>query len=340
MRTSLAGCTNTRLLPDTASMLDQLTPLDLFNHLQDNIDLKWLAGKANSTRPIKRSLHLNQQSTLIGHLNLIHPNRVQVIGKKEWLYLSKYYIPKNALSDIFTRRTAAIIITNGLPVPDEMLFLADQTNTPLLQSDLDSGTLIDSVRFYISDMLAEKITLHGVFMEVMGTGVLITGESSIGKSELALELITRNHRLIADDAAIFSKIGPNLLDGTCPEMLKDFMEVRGLGVLNIRAMYGENAIKPGKHLRLVIHLERMTKESQQQFDRLYGSHSIKTILDVPITEIKLPVASGRNLAVMVEAAVRNHILMENGHNASDDFIEQQQQYINMNTASSDEENQD
>ena len=332
MHISLAGCTNTRPPPDTAFMLDQLTPLDLFNHLQDNIDLKWLAGKANSTRPIKHSLHLNQQSTLIGHLNLIHPNRVQVIGKKEWLYLSKYYIPKNALSDIFTRRTAAIIITNGLPIPDEMLRLADQSNTPLLQSDLDSGTLIDSVRFYISDMLAEKITLHGVFMEVMGTGVLITGESSIGKSELALELITRNHRLIADDAAIFSRIGPNLLDGSCPEMLKDFMEVRGLGVLNIRAMYGENAIKPNKHLRLVIHLERMTKESQQQFDRLYGSHSIKTILEVPITEIKLPVASGRNLAVMVEAAVRNHILMEYGHNASDDFIQQQQQYIDTNTA--------
>lgn len=340
MHISPAGYTNTRPLPDTASMLDQLTPLDLFNHLQDNIDLKWLAGKDNSTRPIKRSMHLNQQSTLIGHLNLIHPNRVQVIGKKEWLYLSKYYIPKNALSDIFTRRTAAIIITRGIPVPDEMLRLADQTNTPLLQSDLDSGTLIDSVRFYISDMLAEKITLHGVFMEVMGTGVLITGESSIGKSELALELITRNHRLIADDAAIFSKIGPNLLDGTCPEMLKDFMEVRGLGVLNIRAMYGENAIKPSKHLRLVIHLERMTPQSQQQLDRLYGSNSIKTILDVPITEIKLPVASGRNLAVMVEAAVRNHILKENGHNASDDFIQQQQQYINMNSTPPDEENPD
>lgn len=340
MRSLPAGCTNTRPPPDTVYMLDELTPLELFTHLQNNIDLEWLAGKANSTRPIKRSLHLNQQSTLIGHLNLIHPNRVQVIGKKEWLYLSKHYIPKNALAEIFTHRTAAIIITNGLPIPDEMLRLADSTSTPLLRSDLDSGTLIDSVRFYICDMLAEKITLHGVFMEVMGTGVLITGESSIGKSELALELITRNHRLIADDAAIFSKIGPNLLDGTCPEVLKDFMEVRGLGVLNIRAMYGENAIKPSKHLRLVIHLQRLTQQSQHQLDRLYGSHSIKTILDVPITEITLPVAPGRNLAVMVEAAVRNHILIENGHNATDDFIQQQQQYINMNTALSDEEKQD
>lgn len=308
-------------------MFQQLTPLDLFQHLQDNIDLKWIAGKAHSERPLRRSLYLNQQSTLIGHLNLIHPNRIQVIGKKEWHYLNKHHLLKNNLSDIFTRRTAAIVFANGPKIPEELINIANEKNTPLFQSDLESGDLIDAVRFYIADLLSEKITLHGVFMEVMGCGVLITGESSIGKSELALELITRGHRLIADDAPVFSRIGPSLLDGSCPEVLKDFMEVRGLGVLNIRAMYGENAIKPNKHLRLAIHLERMTQESQQQLDRLYGSRSIKTILDVPITEIKLPVASGRNLAVMVEAAVRNHILIENGHNASDEFIKRQQMHM-------------
>lgn len=310
-------------------MVEQITPLDLFHYLQTNIDIKWLAGKAHATRPIKKSLHLNQQSTLVGHLNLIHPNRIQVIGKKEWHYLSKLKQQSNrSLSEIFSRRTAAIVFTNGQTVPDEMIQLADEKMTPLFQSDLYSGDFIDSIRFYLSDLLAEKITLHGVFMEVMGSGVLITGESSIGKSELALELITRGHRLIADDAPIFTRIGPNLLDGSCPEVLKNFMEVRGLGVLDIRAMYGENAIKPNKHLRLIIHLERMTPENQQQLDRLYGSRSIKTILEVPVTEIKLPVASGRNLAVMVEAAVRNHILIENGHNASDEFILRQQQHMN------------
>jgi len=308
-------------------MLQQLTPLDLFQHLQDNIDLKWIAGKANAQRPLRSSLYLNKLSTLIGYLNLIHPNRIQVIGTKEWQYLNKNNSLNHNLSDIFTRRTAAIIFTNGQEIPQELINKANKCNMPLLQSDLNSGDLIDAVRFYISDLLSEKITLHGVFMEVMGSGVLITGESSIGKSELALELITRGHRLIADDAPIFSRIGPNLLDGSCPDVLKDFMEVRGLGVLDIRAMYGENAIKPNKHLRLVIHLERMTQESQQQLDRLYGSRSVKTILDVPITEIKLPVASGRNLAVMVEAAVRNHILVESGHNASDEFIKRQQEHM-------------
>lgn len=312
-------------------MLEQLTPLDLYHYLQKNIDLKWLAGKAYSTRVIKKSLHLNQQSTLVGHLNLIHPNRIQVIGKREWQYLNKLSQQSNrSLSEIFSRRTAGIVFSNGQTVPEEIIKLADEKMTPLFQTDLNSGDFIDSMRFYLSDFLAEKITLHGVFMEVMGSGVLITGESSIGKSELALELITRGHRLIADDAPIFTRIGPNLLDGSCPDVLKNFMEVRGLGVLDIRAMYGDNAIKPNKYLRLVIHLERMTLEEQHQLDRLYGSRSIKTILEVPISEIKLPVASGRNLAVMVEAAVRNHILIENGHNASDEFIQRQQQHMNTN----------
>ncbi|VAW70599.1 HPr kinase/phosphorylase, partial [hydrothermal vent metagenome] len=230
-------------------MPDQLTPLDLYLHLQENIDLKWVAGKNNAERPIKRSLHLNQQSTLIGHLNLIHTNRIQVIGKKERQYLNRLtQQSSHSPEEIFSRRTAAIVFTHGQNIPEAIIKTANARQTPLFQTDLSSGDLIDAVRFYISDLLAEKITLHGVFMEVMGSGVLITGESSIGKSELALELITRGHRLVADDAPVFTRIGPNLLDGTCPEVLKNFMEVRGLGVLDIRAMYGENAIKPRKHL--------------------------------------------------------------------------------------------
>lgn len=202
-------------------MLEQLSPLDLFHYLQKHIDLKWLAGKAYAKRPIKRSLHLNQQSTLVGHLNLIHPNRIQVIGKKEWNYLNKLrQQTDNSFNEIFSRRTAGIVFTNGQVVPEEIIELADKNHTPLLQTDLDSGDFIDAIRFYLSDLLAEKITLHGVFMEVMGSGVLITGESSIGKSELALELITRGHRLIADDAPVFTRIGPKVLNGSCQKFLK------------------------------------------------------------------------------------------------------------------------
>lgn len=310
-------------------MHNRLTPQDLFDHLSQHIDLHWIAGKQHAQRIIKRNLHLNYQATLIGHLNLIHPNRVQVIGKTEWDYLNRPHkcSRQDMLKQIFNRRTAAIIICDNIEAPGTLIDLADYNQTPLFSSQLNSYELIDSIRYYLSNLLAENTIIHGVFMEVMGTGVLLTGPSSIGKSELALELITRGHRLIADDAPIFTRVGPNILNGTCPEVLRDFMEVRGLGVLNIREMYGDNSIKKNKYLRLIIHLERMKMEDRQQLDRLYGCRSVRTLLDIDIPEVMIPVASGRNLAVMVEAAVRNHILMEHGRNASDEFIQRQSQFI-------------
>jgi HPr kinase/phosphorylase len=162
-------------------------------------------------------------------------------------------------------------------------------------------------------------------MEVMGTGVLITGASSIGKSELALELLTRGHRLIADDAAEFARIAPDLLNGTCPEMLRDFIEVRGLGILNVRAMFGASAIKHNRNLRLIIVLQEMGEAAAM--DRLHGSRRMRTIMEVEIPEITLPVGPGRNLAVLVEAAVRNHILNVKGYDASQAFIERQKQRL-------------
>lgn len=310
-------------------MIDKLTPQDLFDHLREHFDLHWIAGKQFAQRPIKRQLHLSHQATLIGHLNLIHPNRIQVIGRTEWTYLNK--LQATARHDlethIFSRHTAAVIFSDDIKPSAELIELANTYKTPLLTSYLFSNELIDAIRYYLFNLMAENTTLHGVFMEVMGTGVLLTGESSIGKSELALELITRGHRLIADDAPLFTRIGPNTLNGTCPDVLKDFMEVRGLGVLNIRDIYGDNAIKSNKYLRLVVHLQRMNVEDRKQLDRLFGSRSIRTILDVEIPEIMIPVATGRNLAVMVEAAVRNHILMEHGHNASEEFINRQSQYL-------------
>lgn len=312
--------------------MDKLTPQKLFNLLRSQHDLHWIAGQQHEKRIIKRNLRLGAQATLVGHLNLIHPNRIQVIGKIEWDHLRR--MKKNSYSDmlkqLFSRRTAAIIITDNIETPPEFIKLANANQTPLLISSTPSNALIDAIRFYLWNLLAEKSTVHGVFMEVMGNGVLITGESSIGKSELALELITRGHRLIADDAPIFTRTGPQMLNGSCPPVLKDFMEVRGLGVLNIRAMYGDNAIKQNKYLRLIIHLENMSLEDQLKMDRLYGSHSIRKILNVDIPEILLPVASGRNLAVMVEAAVRNFILTDHGHNSADEFIKRQTDYINGN----------
>lgn len=313
-------------------MTELYTPKQIYDQLCGLIDLEWLAGKANADRLFKRPLSWSDRSTLIGHLNLIHRNRIQVLGKFECHYIQrlKEAEREHAIEQLFSWRTGAVVITEAVAVSDNFIQLANKANIPLFKSQLSSNDLIIAVRYYMANMLADKITLHGVYMEVMGAGILITGESGIGKSELAMELISRNHRLIADDAAEFTRIAPELLNGSCPAMLADFIEVRGLGVLNIRALYGDKALKSNKYLRLIIHLQRMNIEDRQQIDRLYGTRRYREILGVKIPEIILPVVAGRNLAVMVEAAVQNQMLLKQGHDASEEFVQRQREYIDNN----------
>lgn len=313
-------------------MPDLYSQQEIFNQLSQLIDIKWIAGKQNAGRRFRRSLSWSDRSTLVGHLNLMHRNRIQVLGKYECHYLRRLSDIERleVLDNIFNWRTGGVVICDGIEVSKEFISRSEAKSIPLFVSPLPSNDLITSIRYYMSNMLADKITLHGVFMEVMGTGVLITGESGIGKSELALELISRKHRLIADDAPEFTRIAPELLMGSCPPMLSDFLEVRGLGVLNIREMYGDNALKTSKYLRLIIHLQRMDIKDRQQIDRLYGTRDKRNILEVDIPEFILPVATGRNLAVMVEAAVQNQILLKNGHDASEEFIQRQRDFIDSN----------
>jgi HPr kinase/phosphorylase len=169
----------------------------------------------------------------------------------------------------------------------------------------------------------ERLTVHGVYMEVLGLGVLLTGESGIGKSELALDLINRGHTLIADDAPAFHKSTNDAIIGTCPDVLQDFLEVRGIGILNIRAMFGDTAIRDSKRLRLIVRLIAYKDEELLKMDRLHGIHKLHNILGVDIPEVTVPVAPGRNLDILVEAAVRNEILKRNGYNASEEFLKHQ-----------------
>ncbi len=171
--------------------------------------------------------------------------------------------------------------------------------------------------------LDEQLTVHGVYMEVLGLGVLLTGESGIGKSELALDLINRGHTLIADDAPAFHKSTNDAIIGSCPSVLQDFLEVRGIGILNIRAMFGDTAIRESKRLRLIIQLVVLRDEQLYKMDRLHGMHRSRNILGVDIPEVTVPVAPGRNLDILVEAAVRNEILKRNGYHASDEFLQRQ-----------------
>lgn len=309
-------------------MTEILSAESIIVNLASKIDLKWVAGSEDPERPL-HEVDVNDHATLIGHLNLIHNNIIQVIGKTECEYLHNLDddFRNSTLTQLFTNKTVAIILTDDLPVPDLLCEFANKYNVPVLSCKAYSNDVVDTARYYLHKLFSNKEILHGVFMEVLGTGVLITGESSVGKSELALELISRGHRLVADDAPEFTKTGPDILDGRSPGILQGFMEVRGLGVLNIREMYGDNAIKINKFLRLIIHMENMNNDNISKFNRLTGESRVEKILNVEIPVTLIPVAPGRNLAVIVEAAVRNHILRSNGFDASQQLIELQQKAI-------------
>jgi len=307
-------------------MTDTLSARHLFNSLQTRLGLEWAGGRDGETAALIGPAAEETSSTLVGHLNFIHHSRVQVLGSAEINYLNGLD-PKAhdaALRQLFSPRTGLVIVADDQPLPEGFAAAADASTIPLFTSTLASNRLINNMQYFLSHAMAEKTTLHGVFMEVLGIGLLLTGGAGIGKSELALELITRGHRLVADDAPEFARIAPDIVNGTCPEMLREFMEVRGLGMLNIRAMFGDSAIKHNKYLRLVIRLEHMSDEQLAQIDRLQGSRRSIKILGVDIPEITLPVAPGRNLAVLVETAVRTHVLTLKGYEPYRDFMRRQQ----------------
>lgn len=309
-------------------MSTALSTRQLFEHLQAKLQLEWTAGPEAGEQPL-RGPPESQGQALVGGLNWIHPNRIQVVGPSELAYLRKLESAslEEALRHLFAAEPAAMLLSDGIGADPVLIAAAQRSNTPVLRSPLPDAQLIFELQYFLTNALAEPVTVHGVFMEVMGMGVLLTGEAGIGKSELALELVNRGHRLIADDAPSFARIAPDILNGSCPGLLDGFLEVRGLGILNIRAMFGDSAIKLNKYLRLIVHLERQGRLQLAELDRLAGSNSSRWLLGVEIPQITLPVAPGRSLAILVEAAVRNHQLQRQGYIASEDFLQRQQQQV-------------
>ncbi len=304
-----------------------LTVGELYEAQQTPLKLRWLAGRAGTDRLLEVANAKYPGMALVGHLNFVHPNRVQVLGSAEIDYLRR--LPeaerRQALDKLFHHATTTlVVVANDEPADPELLRAADEFGLALLATPLGSPRVIDSLQHYLARTIAARTTLHGVYLEVMGLGVLITGESGIGKSELALELLSRGHHLIADDAVELSRTGPTVLIGRSPGMLRDFLEVRGLGILNVRAMFGDTAVRPEKTLRLIVHLVTLTPEHMKNIDRLQIEQKTRTILDVDIPEVVLYVGPGRNLAVLVEAATRNHILRLRGVNPLDELMQRQQ----------------
>ena len=302
--------------------MPQISVNQLFADKGDKLGLTWVAGKGGGNKLLTSDTVQKLSLALIGYLNFVHPNRVQVLGCAEMDYL-RSLTPEalnQSVNNLFSTELAAIIVANGESVPQLLKEAADRTLTPLFTSQEQSPDMMNVLRHYLAQVLAESTVRHGVFMEVQGMGVLITGDSAVGKSELALELITRGHRLVADDVVEFYQVSPDTLEGRCPVMLQDFLEVRGLGVLDIRALFGEDAVKLKKNLRLIVHLEKLTEKTMSQ-DRLQINAYSQHILDTTIPEVRIPVAAGRNIAVLVEVAARNHILQLRGINSTQQFIE-------------------
>ncbi len=226
------------------------------------------------------------------------------------------------LNEILSARPPAIIVADGCEVPNILHGICEAHDVALFTARHPSASVIDQLRLYRSRELAEKVSLHGVFMDVLGLGVMITGDSGAGKSELGRELISRGHGLVADDVVELSRIAPTVLEGRCPEMLQDFIEVRGLGLINIRTIFGETACRRKMRLRLICHLDRRQPGPDDPC-RLPLQQETQDILGVKIARVVLPVAAGRNLAVLLEAAVRSKILKLRGIDSTQEFIDRQ-----------------
>lgn len=312
-------------------MARRLTAQELFDAQANRLKLKWAAGRAGGDRLLEPATAKYPGMALVGHLNFVHPNRVQVIGDAEVDYLKRLGRKERAaqVRALFgCATTAAVVLANNAKPAQDLIRAADEAGLPFFTSALPSPVFIDRLQYHLTRVLAPSVTVHGVYMEVLGMGVLLTGESGIGKSELALELLSRNHRLIADDAVEFVHIGPDVLVGQSPSgALSDYLEVRGLGILDVRTMFGETAVRHKKRLHLIVRMEKMDKRRMRKLDRLQAQQLTRTILDVEIPEVVLFVGAGRNLAVLVEAAVRSYILRMWGIDTLKDFMQRQQTLI-------------
>jgi HPr kinase/phosphorylase len=319
-------------------MTTSITAQDLFDQQRERLELRWLAGQTGASRVLEAVETVARRPSLAGYLNIIYPNKVQILGSEElsWLDTLDSRHRWETIEKIIQYRPLAMVISKDQSCPEDLRAAAEESSTPLWTAPRRGHELLNHLQYHLARTLAPRVTLHGVFMEIYSIGVLITGESGSGKSELALELVTRGHRLVADDAPEFTQIAPDVLDGTCPELLQDLLELRGLGVLNIREMFGDTAVKRNKYLRLIVHLSRPDDDPSAAWDedgmvRLTGDLGSRHVLDLDVPMITLPVMPGRNLAVLTEAAARTHILRAKGVDPAAAFMARHSHFLERGT---------
>ncbi|MHB9781930.1 HPr(Ser) kinase/phosphatase [Streptococcus sp. 10F2] len=256
---------------------------------------------------------------MTGYFDYYSPERIQLIGMKEWSYLghmtthNRYQVLKNMLRD----ETPAVVVARGLHIPDELLLVAEENQVPVFRSATPTSRLSGELSNYLDSRLAERTSVHGVLMDIYGMGVLIQGDSGIGKSETALELVKRGHRLVADDRVDIYPRDEMTLWGEPAEILRHLLEIRGVGIIDIMSLYGASAVKDSSQVQLSVYLENY--DTNKQFDRLGNNPEEFEIAGVRIPRIRIPVKTGRNISVVIEAAAMNYRAKEMGFDATKTF---------------------
>jgi HPr kinase/phosphorylase len=312
--------------------LQGISMQSIFDDNKEELHLVWLTGESNTDSIFNKNALRDAISAadLVGHLNPIHPARIQILGHQEIGYYQNFDESERyqRWQEVISLKPPFLVVAENLSPPIELERSCIENNIPLLLSSMPAASIIDHLRDYLSRVGAPKSTMHGVFMDIFGMGILITGESGLGKSELGLELITRGHGLVADDAIHFSRLGTDFIEGRCPKLLENLLEVRGVGLLDIRSIFGETSVRRKMKLKLIV---KLIKRNDAVFERLPFDEQYQVILGQNIRCVTVQIAAGRNMAVIVEAAVRNTILQMRGINTLKDFMKKQEELIANDT---------
>lgn len=297
----------------------KISVADLLKLGRRHLELQLVAGEDGLDRTIDHPRIQKPALALTGYVEFVQPNRVQVFGSTEVEYLERLDPDeRRRVLDLFCRRPiACLAVTKALDVPREVVALCQEHRVPLLRSELLSSTFIDRISLFLDSQLAPRTTVHGVLMDVFGIGVLILGESGVGKSECALDLVVRGHRLVSDDVVEIRRRQGDILVGRGPELIRHHMELRGLGIINIENLFGAASIRNRKRVELVVRLEQ--RKDEEAYDRLGLDQEVHRLLGVELPLIRLPVASGRNVSILVEVAARNLILRHTGYHPAGDL---------------------
>lgn len=292
-----------------------------------DLSIELLAGARGLDRLITNPHPQKTGLALAGFQEYLRPGRVLVFGESEIRYLEN--LESNARIERIRQALAldfpCILITGGFTPPTEMIVEAERAGVPLLKTAVITPTAIAKLTSMLEDSLAERTVLHAVLMDILGLGVLIVGDSGIGKSECALDLIVRGHRLVADDTVEIRRRSETILIGTCPELTRHHMELRGLGLINVKDLFGIASTRSSKRVELVVHLERW--DPSREYERLGLDDDHYDVLGLRVPLVRMPVAPGRNIAILVEVAARNQLLRSRGHHAARALVERLEQRL-------------